>query len=393
MTEDQQPAIHEQDTPPMLTHSQRPLTQAIPFPIPTDISTAHSSVSIGHPPPTAQTVSNLVDSVRFTALEGMVNQLATNMATNMTELMAMLRDQNRASSSFISPPEHRTTADPNLVVPPIHVTDNEDISFSARAYAPTVHPISDPLLLPPAPTAVPLPPAAFLSTDLAMHALPPLTLPMRPPIYTVPPPTVPPVINAQAPVSTMDQFPFQAPQPQICFSYPALPPPNILPTEPSMPTQAAPPAPPINFLSETETEQERRMKKMEETIKALQAGSSRLDYSNSDWNIFPGMRLPPKIKILDFKSARLVYDPESQRRPYTSFPEVPRPVSILRRDSPYSSRSQHDRDKRGSDFRSMCNGVEGKSDLIEAGKKFDMGVKLGRIEGLSRKKDGKTSKK
>ncbi|PKI66976.1 hypothetical protein CRG98_012641 [Punica granatum] len=33
------------------------------------------------------------------------------------------------------------------------------------------------------------------------------------------------------------------------------------------------------------------------------------------------------------------------------------------------------------------------SDLIEAGKKLDMGVKLGRIEGPSRKKDGETSKK
>ncbi|PKI41143.1 hypothetical protein CRG98_038466 [Punica granatum] len=33
------------------------------------------------------------------------------------------------------------------------------------------------------------------------------------------------------------------------------------------------------------------------------------------------------------------------------------------------------------------------SDLIEAGKKLDMGVKLGRIEGPSKKKDGETSKK
>ncbi|PKI75096.1 hypothetical protein CRG98_004570 [Punica granatum] len=215
MAEDQQLAIHEKDTPPMPTHSQTPLTQAIPLPIPADISTAHSGVPIGHPPPTAQTASNLVDS----ALEGMVNQLATNMATNMTELMAMLRDQIRASSSFTPPPEHRTIVDLNPVVPPIHVTDSEDISFLVKVQAPTVHLISDPLPPPPAPTAIPLPPMAFLSADLAMHALLPLTMPMRPPIYTVPPPTVPPVISAQALVSTMDQFPFQAPQPQISFSY------------------------------------------------------------------------------------------------------------------------------------------------------------------------------
>ncbi|PKI47568.1 hypothetical protein CRG98_032043 [Punica granatum] len=170
------------------------------------------------------------------------------MATNMIELMAMLREHNRASSSFTSPPEHRTTVDPNLVVPPIHVTDSEDLSFSATVYAPTVHLISDPLPPPPPPIAISLPPVAFLSADSAIHALPPLTLPMRPPIYTVLPPTVPPVINAQAPVSTMDQLPFQAPQPEISFSYPAPPPLNIPPTELGTPTQAAPPAPLINFL-------------------------------------------------------------------------------------------------------------------------------------------------
>ncbi|PKI54906.1 hypothetical protein CRG98_024688 [Punica granatum] len=35
------------------------------------------------------------------------------MATNMIELMAMLKDQNRASSSFTPPLEHRPTVDPN----------------------------------------------------------------------------------------------------------------------------------------------------------------------------------------------------------------------------------------------------------------------------------------
>ncbi|PKI66540.1 hypothetical protein CRG98_013067 [Punica granatum] len=40
---------------------------------------------------------------------------------------------------------------------------------------------------------------------------------------------------------------------------------------------------------------------MEETIRALQAGSSGPDYGDVDWNLFSGMRLPSKIKILDFK--------------------------------------------------------------------------------------------
>ncbi|PKI78884.1 hypothetical protein CRG98_000745 [Punica granatum] len=201
-----------------------------------------------------KTTSNLVDSARFTALEGMVNQLATNMATNMTELMAMLRDQNQASSSFTPPPEHRPIVDPNPTVPLTFVSEFEDASFYAMAYAPMVHPISDPLPPPPAPTVVPLPPTAFLFADSTMHTLPPLTVLMHPPIYIVPPPTVPPVTIAQAPVPTADQFPFQAPQTQISFSYPAPPPPNIPPTEPGTPTQAAPPTLPTNIPPEAENE-------------------------------------------------------------------------------------------------------------------------------------------
>ncbi|PKI73411.1 hypothetical protein CRG98_006181 [Punica granatum] len=288
MAEDQQPAIPEQDTPPMPAHSQTPLTQAIPLPIPADISTAHSGVPIGHPPPTAQTASNLVDSVRFTALERMVNQLATNMATNMIELMAMLRDQNWASSSFTPLSEHKTTADPNSIVPPIHVTDSEDISFSAMVYAPTVHPISDPLPLQPAPTAIPLPPTAFFFRGFGYAC-----------------------------AATAN--PANASSKLYCPATdgPSAPPPiNILPTEPGTPTQAVPPAPLINFLPKTETEQEKRMKKMEETIRALQAGSSRFDYSDSDWNLFPGMRLPPKIKIPDFKRFDGTKDPRHHLRHY-----------------------------------------------------------------------------
>ncbi|PKI61656.1 hypothetical protein CRG98_017951, partial [Punica granatum] len=40
---------------------------------------------------------------------------------------------------------------------------------------------------------------------------------------------------------------------------------------------------------------------MEETIRALQAGTSRPDFDDSDWNLFSGMLLPPKIKIPYFK--------------------------------------------------------------------------------------------
>ncbi|PKI67267.1 hypothetical protein CRG98_012339 [Punica granatum] len=257
-----------------------------------------------------------VNPACFTALEGMVNHLATNMATNMTELMVKLRNQNQASSSFTPPSEHRPIVDPNPTVPPTFVSEVEDTSFSAMAFAPTVHPISDSLPPPPALTAVPLPPAAFLSADSTMHTLPPLTVSMHPPIYTVPPPTVPPVVLAQAPALTADHFPFQAPQPQTSFPYQAPPPLNIPPLEPGTPTQAAPPALPTNIPSENE--QERRMKRMEETIRALQAGTSRLDFGDSDWNLFPGMLLPPKIKIPDFKRYDGTTDPRHHLRHYHS---------------------------------------------------------------------------
>ncbi|PKI55413.1 hypothetical protein CRG98_024186 [Punica granatum] len=59
-----------------------------------DSCMSKDGVPIGHPPPTAQTASNFVNLAHFTALEGMVNHLATNVATNMTELMAMLGNQN-----------------------------------------------------------------------------------------------------------------------------------------------------------------------------------------------------------------------------------------------------------------------------------------------------------
>ncbi|PKI50534.1 hypothetical protein CRG98_029088 [Punica granatum] len=66
---------------------------------------------------------------------------------------------------------------------------------------------------------------------------------------------------------------FSALQSHIGLPYQALLPINIPFPEPGTPTHAAPVALPTNFLHEEETEQERRFKKMEEMIKALQAGA------------------------------------------------------------------------------------------------------------------------
>ncbi|PKI66541.1 hypothetical protein CRG98_013068 [Punica granatum] len=77
----------------------------------------------------------------------MVKQLAANVATNMTELIAQLRDQNRASSTYTRPPKNRQTVDPNPAVPPTLVLESEEVSFSVMTHLPAAYPVTDPLPL------------------------------------------------------------------------------------------------------------------------------------------------------------------------------------------------------------------------------------------------------
>ncbi|PKI51092.1 hypothetical protein CRG98_028521 [Punica granatum] len=242
----------------------------------------------------------------------------------ITHLSAMLDRarakacKNRASSSFTLPPERRPPVDLNLVIPPIYVTDCEDIAFSTMTHAPAVDPISNPLPPPPAPTMVPLPQAAFLSMDSTMHALPPLAIPPQLQIYTVPPPTVPPVTMAQAPISTMDHFPFQAPQPQYRFC--AEMPPTLLDLS-------------MSEMKENQT----------------------FDAYATKWRGKAAKHIPP---ITERQQVQLFH-------------------SMLR----------------GAYYSHLLAHTSSFSELIEVGKKLDVGVKLGRIEGPSKKKDGESSKK
>ncbi|PKI47136.1 hypothetical protein CRG98_032478 [Punica granatum] len=198
MAEEIQRNAPEEDAPPMPTHSQSPMTQVLSPPTPVGISSTYSGTSSVHLPPlVAHTSSNFGDSVRIVALEGMVNQLVAN--------MALLRDQNRASSSYFPPLGQRSTVDPMMSIP--------------------------------------------------------------------------------APAHTIEHFPFEASQPHISFSYQAPSPLSIPPFEPGTPTQAAPAAPSVNFIPETENEQDRRLKKLEETIKALQEGGSRFEYDYEEFVI------------------------------------------------------------------------------------------------------------
>ncbi|PKI75194.1 hypothetical protein CRG98_004418 [Punica granatum] len=271
---------------------------------------------------------NLVDSTHFTVLEGMVNQLATNMATNMTELMTMLRDQNPASSIFTPPLKHRPIVDPNPVVPPIYVTDSEDVSFSAITYVPAVHSISDPLPPPLAPTAVSLPPAAFLSTDSTMHALPPLAMPGHPSIYTVLPPTVPPdnLIG-----SALDWF---------------------------MTLKA----------NDIHTWTDLSHKFLDQYQFCAETPPTLLDLS-----------------MIEMRESRTfeAYAMEWRGKAAKHIPLITERQQVQLFHSML----------RGAYYSHLLAHTSSFSNLIEAGKKLDVGVKLGRIEGPSRKKDGEASKR
>ncbi|OWM74887.1 hypothetical protein CDL15_Pgr021238 [Punica granatum] len=207
------------------------------------------------------------------------------MAANMAEMMALLRGPNRASSSSTLSLARGPTVDPAPWVPPTHTSEGD----IAAALAPTIIPVPTPhstrtpvihlvdFCHPQStiPTAVSLPPMTIPVPDPVMFVPSLVSVPAPAIVYTAPPPMGFPASSAPVPVHTTEPFPYQAPQPHISLPYQAPPPINITFSEPSTPTQAAPRAPPTNFFPEAETEHERRMKKMEETIKALQASDPR----------------------------------------------------------------------------------------------------------------------
>ncbi|PKI68501.1 hypothetical protein CRG98_011097 [Punica granatum] len=196
-------------------------------------------------------------------------------------------------------------------------------------------PFTSPYSPPPAPTAVTLPPAAFLTSDQVLSAPPPISMPAPTAAYTVPPPTVFLTSGAPAPIhfQTTEFPPYSSLQPHADLSYPTPPPINTTFHELGTPTHAAQFASPTHFFPEADADQERRLKRMEETIRALQANDARPDTRYGDYSLFPG-----------------IY---------------------------YSQLLAHT-----SSF----------SDLIEAGKKLDLGIKLGRMEGPTDKREEPSKK-
>ncbi|PKI58581.1 hypothetical protein CRG98_021044 [Punica granatum] len=245
MAEENQLAVFEENTPPTPIHSQPPTMHAPPPLTPVGVPLAHHGAPSTHllppassgtppaysgaplprvPPLAVQVPSIPDDNARIAALEGTVNQLAANMATNMAELMALLKGPNRASSSSTSPPRYGPTVDPNTWVLPTFVQESGDATALTTAHIPATYPVSN-LPVPPAfpqssdaPAVAPFPPTAI--SELPMSVPPPVFALAPAPIFTVPPPTT------HAPAHTTEHFPSQAPQSHIGFLYQAPPPIN-----------------------------------------------------------------------------------------------------------------------------------------------------------------------
>ncbi|PKI67393.1 hypothetical protein CRG98_012210 [Punica granatum] len=232
-------------------------------------------------PPASPTAAATNDQARIAALEGTVNQ----MATNMVELLALLRGPNRASSSSTPPPGPGPAVDPTPWAPSTQAPENVEAPAPPTLYTSPVRPFTSQLPPPPAPSVVPLPPATFLSLEHILSAPPPVSIPTPAMAYSVPPPMAPLPINTTF-------------------------------HEPGTPTHAAQFASSMHFFPEADAEQERRLKRMEETIRALQAGDARPDVRHGDGSLFPDMRLPPKLKIPEFKTYEGTTDPCHHLRHY-----------------------------------------------------------------------------
>ncbi|PKI77686.1 pollen-specific leucine-rich repeat extensin-like protein 3 [Punica granatum] len=228
MAEENQLAVFEENTPPTPVHSQPPTMHA-PLPqTPAGVPLAHHGAPSTHLPPPASSgtpptysgaplprvpppavvPSTSDDNTSIAAHEGTVNQLAANMATNMVELMALLKGPNCTSSSSTPPPRYGPAVDPNPWALLTFVQESGDALAPTSAYILAAYSVSN-LPVPPAflqpsnaSAVAPFPPTAI--SGLPMFVPPPVIAPAPALIFTVPPSTT------HAPAHTTEPFHSQA---------------------------------------------------------------------------------------------------------------------------------------------------------------------------------------
>ncbi|XP_031391741.1 extensin-like [Punica granatum] len=235
MAEENQLGVFEEDTPLTPIHSQAPTMHAPPPHVsPAGVPPAHQGASPTHFSPPAssgahpaysegQPSSATDDRARIVVLESTVNQLAATMATNMTELMALLKSPNRASSSFTPPPGYGPAVDPNPWAQPTLILDNGDTSAPTIVNAPAAHPVnnlpaslsfSHPANLPTVthvPSATMSEPPILVPPPISTLVPVPVSASVPAPTSAVPPPIIFLPITAQASAHTAEPPPYQAP--------------------------------------------------------------------------------------------------------------------------------------------------------------------------------------
>ncbi|PKI78396.1 hypothetical protein CRG98_001217 [Punica granatum] len=340
MAEGDRVDISEEVNPPVPAHSQPPPMHAPPPPTPAGVLPAYSGAPPTHlPPPTSSGAPLLPASLTSSASD----------------------DQARIAALEGTAPENMEVPAP----PTLHTS--------------MAHPFTGPF--PPAPTAVHLPPTAFLTLDQVLSAPPQVSMLVPAAIYTAPPPTIFPASSAPAPThpQAAELPPYPPLQPHTSFPYQAPPPINTAFHEPGTPAHEAQLASPTHFFAEAETEQEQRLKRMEETIRALQASDIRPDAHYGDCSLFPSMRLPSKMaQGQRFEKYATKWRAQAAKH-------IP-PISETQQIQLFHSTL------RGVYYSHLLAHTSSFSDLIKAGKKLDLGIKLGRIEGPASKGDESSKK-
>ncbi|PKI76639.1 hypothetical protein CRG98_002948 [Punica granatum] len=123
---------------------------------------------------------------------------------------------------------------------------------------------------------------------------------------------------------------------------------------------------------------------MEENIRALQSGGSCLDVSDGDWSIFPDMRLHPKIKYMSLKVADIPTWADLTSKfidQYKYYAETPLTLLELSTKEMTEGQSFEAYAAKWDYYLHLLAHTSSFSNLIDAGKKLDLGIKLRKIEG------------